>query len=172
MPFDGLTALCYPTPQEHLNSMWKLIKTLPPCPPPRSVCPPPRPTSRTLTSPRHVRVHLYLGWAPGCDETEFVMRYSALVADFPLDRFGRLPLARVRSKWALRGCAVGFVAACLVPVLISSPPPANRPMSPCPVRYGPSRVYIPTRDQSAHRDRRRPQTIRYVHPVMQSNSYS
>lgn len=59
-------------------------------------------------SNRHVRVHLYLGWKPGCDETEFVMRHSALVGDFPLDRSGHLSLARVKSKWALRGCAVGL----------------------------------------------------------------
>ncbi|KAF8554784.1 acid protease [Imleria badia] len=88
MSFDGLTALFHPTPQEYLNGMWKRVKKLPPSPP-----------------PRHVRVHVYLGWQPGCDETEFVMRHSALVGDFPLDRAGRLALARVRAKWALRGCA-------------------------------------------------------------------
>ncbi|KAG8214187.1 hypothetical protein J3R82DRAFT_10976 [Butyriboletus roseoflavus] len=87
MPFDGIAALFYRTPREHLNGMWKIIKKLPPSPP-----------------PRHVRVHVYLGWKPGCDETEFVMRHSALVADFPLDRSGRLALARVKSKWALQGC--------------------------------------------------------------------
>ncbi|KAN0091470.1 hypothetical protein V8E55_005036 [Tylopilus felleus] len=86
--FDGITALFYRTPQEHLNGMWKIIKKLPPSPP-----------------PRHVRVHLYVGWKPGCDETEFVMRHSALVGDFPLDRSGCLSLARVNSKWALHGCA-------------------------------------------------------------------
>ncbi|KAH0828118.1 aspartic peptidase domain-containing protein [Lanmaoa asiatica] len=88
MPFDGIAALFYRTPQEHLNEMWKIIKTLPLSPP-----------------PRHVRVHVYLGWEPGCDETEFVMRHSALVADFPLERSGRLALAHVKSKWALHGCA-------------------------------------------------------------------
>ena len=60
----------------------------------------------TYTPNRHVRVHLYLGWHPGCDETEFVMRHSALVGDFPLDRSGRLALSRVKAKWGLRGCAV------------------------------------------------------------------
>ena len=37
MPFDGIKALFYPTPQEHLNGMWKIIKKLPPSPPPRCV---------------------------------------------------------------------------------------------------------------------------------------
>ncbi|KAF8444968.1 hypothetical protein L210DRAFT_3531622 [Boletus edulis BED1] len=85
---DRITALLYPTPQEYLNGMWKFVKTLPPDAP-----------------PKHVRVHVYLGWTHGCDETEFVMRHSALVGDFPLDRAGRLSLARVKAKWALRGCA-------------------------------------------------------------------
>ena len=89
MAFDGLTALFHPTPQEHLNDMWRRVKKLPPCPP-----------------PKHVRVHVYLGWQPGCDDTEFVMRHSALVGDFALDRAGRLVLAKVRDRWALRGCAV------------------------------------------------------------------
>lgn len=35
--FDGITALFYRTPQEHLNGMWKIIKKLPPSPPPRYV---------------------------------------------------------------------------------------------------------------------------------------
>ncbi|KAG9316874.1 hypothetical protein JVU11DRAFT_2950 [Chiua virens] len=87
MFLDGITALFHKTPQEHLNGMWKIIKKLPPTPP-----------------SSHVRVHVYLGWTPGCDDTEFVMRHSALVADFPLDHAGRLSLARVTSKWTLRGC--------------------------------------------------------------------
>ena len=37
MPLDGIAALFYRTPQEHLNGMWKIIKRLPPSPPPRSV---------------------------------------------------------------------------------------------------------------------------------------
>lgn len=37
MPLDGIVALFYRTPQEHLNGMWKIIKRLPPSPPPRSV---------------------------------------------------------------------------------------------------------------------------------------
>lgn len=36
-PFDGLTALFYRTPQEHLNGMWKIVKALPSSPPPRYV---------------------------------------------------------------------------------------------------------------------------------------
>ncbi|KAI9571568.1 hypothetical protein HD554DRAFT_2036517 [Boletus coccyginus] len=99
MPFDGITALFHPTPQEYLNGMWKIVKKLPPNPP-----------------PRHVRVHVYLGWRPGCDETEFVMRHSALVGDFPLDRFGRLSLSRVKAKWALRGCAVGVFFTSFQPI--------------------------------------------------------
>ena len=34
MPFDGITALFHPTPQEYLNGMWKIVKKLPPSPPP------------------------------------------------------------------------------------------------------------------------------------------
>jgi hypothetical protein len=122
MLFDGIAALFYPTPQEHLNGMWKIIKKLPPSPPPRCVhvLPflyrhrHPRPCT-TYTPSRHVRVHLYLGWHPGCDETEFVMRHSALVSDFPLDRSGRLALSRVTAKWALHGCAVSPPSwACVV----------------------------------------------------------
>ena len=110
MPFDGIAALFCPTPQEHLNEMWKIIKKLPPSPPPRCVRvrvlrAVPVPTVLVHDN-RHVRVHLFLGWHPGCDETEFVMRHSALVGDFPLDRSGRLALSRVKAKWGLRGCAV------------------------------------------------------------------
>ena len=133
---------------------------------------------------RHVRVHLYVGWKPGCDETEFVMRHSALVGDFPLDRSGCLSLARVNSKWALHGCAVsvfvctgrcadiGWLSSFFSYSSLTSNPTsvlwcrlhisANRSVSSSQVRYGPSRIYITAGAQSAHGNRRGPQALWWV----------
>lgn len=55
---------------------------------------------------------------------------------------------------------------------MSTPPPsspvmtwtAHRPVSSSQVRYGSPGVYIPACNRSAHRRRRRPQTLRYVLP--------
>ncbi|KAF9235261.1 hypothetical protein BU15DRAFT_51560 [Melanogaster broomeanus] len=81
-------SIFFRTPQEHLNNMWKNGERLPQSPP-----------------PRHVRVHLYVGWREGCDETEYFMSHAALKGDFPLEPSGYLSLARVKSKWGLENCA-------------------------------------------------------------------
>ncbi|KAF9222429.1 hypothetical protein BS17DRAFT_783699 [Gyrodon lividus] len=85
---ESTPSIFFRTPQEHLNNAWKKGKGLPESPP-----------------PGHVRVHLYVGWSEGCDETEFLMSHTALKGDFPVEPSGYLSLARVKSKWGLENCA-------------------------------------------------------------------
>ncbi|KIK97637.1 hypothetical protein PAXRUDRAFT_204762 [Paxillus rubicundulus Ve08.2h10] len=84
------------TPQEHLNNMWKKGNGLPQSP-----------------LPGHVRVHLYVGWSEGCDETEFIMSHAAIKGDFPLEPSGHLSLSHVKSKWGLENCAAIDPTRCM-----------------------------------------------------------
>lgn len=69
------------------------------------------------------------------------------MADFKLvERSGRLDLAQVKSKWALRGCVVGLSMPLLSLVWdVDVFHLAGRSVSLSQVRHGPSRVYISVR---------------------------
>ncbi|KAH7920605.1 hypothetical protein BV22DRAFT_790886 [Leucogyrophana mollusca] len=76
------------TPQEHLEYSWNHRLTLPSDP-----------------LPGHVRVCFYTDWNEGLDESDLVVRWSALRADVPLEPSGDLDLGRVRKMWGLEKCA-------------------------------------------------------------------